>query len=71
VANNIRTTHYEIGPGGQPRPTEQRESFADTRGCKTARFSLESDRIDFFKASHFVIGSEGEGRMLLRDKTFH
>jgi hypothetical protein len=71
VANNIRTTHYEIGPGGQARPTEQRDSFADTRGCKTARFSLSNDRIDFFKQSHFVIGSEGEGRVQLRDKTFH
>jgi hypothetical protein len=22
IANNIRTTHYEIGPGGSPPPTE-------------------------------------------------
>jgi len=22
IANNIRTTHYEIGPGGKARPSE-------------------------------------------------
>ena len=27
IANNIRTTHYEIGPGGKARPTETHEKF--------------------------------------------
>lgn len=70
VANNIRATHYEIGPGGQARPTETEESFASPKG-KDARFSLSNERIDFFKQSHFVIGSEGKERAQLKDKTLH
>lgn len=28
IANNIRTTHYEIGPGGKARPSETTDSFS-------------------------------------------
>jgi len=52
IANNIRTTHYEIGPGGKARPTETHETFSpkDSTGAK---FELTNDRIKFFKDSHF------------------
>ena len=28
IANNIRSTHYEIGPGGKARPSETTDSFS-------------------------------------------
>lgn len=68
IAKNIRTTHYEIGPGGKARPTETLDSFSP-RDSKGAKFELSSDRINFFKDSHFVIGSEGEAREKIVDKT--
>jgi len=48
IANNIRTTHYEIGPGGKARPSEMNDKFAltDSTGAK---FSLALERIEFFK----------------------
>lgn len=61
IANNIRTTHYEIGPGGPARPTETADSFTERKGVET-RFSLAPERINFFKDSHFVIGSQGQAR---------
>ena len=55
VANNIRSTHFAIGPGGQSRPTEFQEAFTQLNTAG-ARQSLEPERIQFFKNSHFVIG---------------
>jgi hypothetical protein len=52
IANNIRTTHYEIGPGGKARPTETHEVFSP-KDSKSAKFELSNDRIKFFKDSHF------------------
>lgn len=44
VANNIRSTHFQIGPGGQPRPTECQDSFARLNTAN-ARQSLQPERI--------------------------
>jgi hypothetical protein len=57
-----------IGPGGKARPSETLDSFSP-RDTKGAKFELSNDRINFFKDSHFVIGSDGEARENLRDKT--
>jgi hypothetical protein len=48
IANNIRTTHYEIGPGGKARPTETQDKFKEVDG-KSAKFSLAPERLEFFK----------------------
>lgn len=48
IANNIRTTHFEIGPGGKARPTETHEKFGE-RDAKGAKFELAPERIEFFK----------------------
>lgn len=37
IANNIRTTHYEIGPGGKAPPTENQDKYAEM-DCKDAKF---------------------------------
>lgn len=38
VANNIRTTHYVIGPGGQSRPTETKDQFQSDARAKESKF---------------------------------
>jgi len=58
MANNIRTTHYEIGPGGKARPTETHDTYSK-RDVTGAKFELPKERIGFFKDSHFVIGEMG------------
>lgn len=68
MANNIRTTHYEIGPGGKARPTETHDTYSK-RDPTGAKFELPGERINFFKDSHFVIGEMGDGRSNLRDST--
>lgn len=58
-----------IGPGGKPRPTETKDRFQDSAKTQETRFELAPERIEFFKGTHFVIGSEGEARKKLMDKT--
>lgn len=48
MANNIRATHYEIGPGGRARPTETHDKYGD-RDSTGAKFELPPGRIEFFK----------------------
>lgn len=48
IANNIRTTHYEIGPGGKARPTENQDKYARVNS-EGAKFSLAPERVEFFK----------------------
>jgi hypothetical protein len=38
VANNIRTSHFEIGPGGQAGSTEVKSSFQIPNKDEVSRF---------------------------------
>lgn len=48
TANNIRTTHFEIGPGGKSRPSENQDNFKEF-STKDASVKLAPERIEFFK----------------------
>ena len=67
-ANNIRSTHFAIGPGGQARPTEQRDVYFAV-SPRDAHNKLHPERIEFFKASHFRIGSEDSQAQQMAEKT--
>ena len=55
VANNIRSTHVELGSQAPSKQTEAKDNYK-SHG-QTCKFNLGPERIEFFKQSHISIGS--------------